>query len=34
MVAGMSVGGVMVVIGVMMIFRKRKEAINYESNID
>ncbi|MCJ7650434.1 MAG: hypothetical protein MUP85_17635 [Candidatus Lokiarchaeota archaeon] len=34
MVAGMSVGGVMVVIGVMMIFRKRKEAINYESNRD
>ena len=34
MVAGIGVGGVMAVIGVMMIFRKRKEAINYESNRD
>ena len=34
MVAGMGVGGVMVVIGVMMIFRKRKEAMNNESNSD
>ena len=34
MVAGVGVGGLMLVIGVMMIFRKRKEALNYESNGD
>jgi len=34
MVAGMGLGGVILVIGVMMIFRKRKEAINYQSKMD
>jgi hypothetical protein len=34
MVAGMGVGGVMVIIGVMMIYRKRKEEMNNEFNRD
>jgi hypothetical protein len=34
MVAGLGVGGIMVVIGVMMVFRKRKDAINYNSKMD
>ena len=34
MVAGIGVGGVFMMLGVMMILRKRKEALNNESNMD
>jgi len=34
MAAGLGVGGILAVIGVMMIFRKRKESLNYESKRD